>query len=149
MASEIPEIISALRYAHSRGAVIVAAAGNYKYPWQRRVAYPARAGDVIGPGVDFSLEETDIGFHSPDSEGIASFLLEGLDDSLDYYVVMTAYDGAANESVFSNEIVIAALANTIVKCGIAVALAGLTFARPLLLATAATVLVGLGAVYLM
>jgi serine protease len=50
VASEIPEIISALRYAHSRGAVIVAAAGNYKYPWQRRVAYPARAGDVIAVG---------------------------------------------------------------------------------------------------
>jgi serine protease len=50
VASEIPEIISAIRYAHSRGAVIVAAAGNYKYPSQRRVAYPARASDVIAVG---------------------------------------------------------------------------------------------------
>jgi serine protease len=50
VASEIPEIISAVRYAHSRGVVIVAAAGNYKKPYLRRVAYPARAGDVIAVG---------------------------------------------------------------------------------------------------
>jgi serine protease len=50
VASEIPEIISAIRYAHSRGAVIVAAAGNYKRPSLRRVAYPARAVDVIAVG---------------------------------------------------------------------------------------------------
>src|SRR5215212_1037839 len=51
VASEIPEIISAIRYAHSRGAVVVAAAGNdYGKPYQRRVAYPARAGDVIAVG---------------------------------------------------------------------------------------------------
>jgi serine protease len=50
VASEIPEIISAIRYAHSRGAVIVAAAGNYKKPYLRRVAYPARAVDVIAVG---------------------------------------------------------------------------------------------------
>jgi serine protease len=50
VASEIPEIISAVRYAHSRGVVIVAAAGNYKQPRLRRVAYPARAGDVIAVG---------------------------------------------------------------------------------------------------
>jgi serine protease len=50
VASEIPEIISAIRYAHSRGAVIVAAAGNYKRPSMRRVAYPARAVDVIAVG---------------------------------------------------------------------------------------------------
>ena len=51
VASEIPEIIAAIRYAHSRGAVIVAAAGNYyDKPYQRRVAYPARAVDVIAVG---------------------------------------------------------------------------------------------------
>jgi serine protease len=50
-AANIPEIISALRYAHSRGAVIVAAAGNYIAPVQlHRVAYPARASDVIAVG---------------------------------------------------------------------------------------------------
>jgi serine protease len=50
VAGEIPEILSAIRYAHSRGSVIVAAAGNYKKPYLRRVAYPARATDVIAVG---------------------------------------------------------------------------------------------------
>jgi len=50
VAGEIPEILSAIRYAHSRGVVIVAAAGNYKKPYLRRVAYPARATDVIAVG---------------------------------------------------------------------------------------------------
>jgi serine protease len=50
VASEIPEIISAIQYAHRRGAVIVAAAGNYEVPSMRRVAYPARALDVIAVG---------------------------------------------------------------------------------------------------
>jgi serine protease len=45
--SEIPEILAAMRYAHRRGAVIVAAAGN-KYG--RRVAYPARATNAIAVG---------------------------------------------------------------------------------------------------
>jgi serine protease len=46
-AAEIPEILSAIRYAHRRGVVIVAAAGNR---YGRRVAYPARAGQVIAVG---------------------------------------------------------------------------------------------------
>jgi len=47
VASEIPEILAAIRFAHRRGAVIVAAAGN---KFGRRVAYPARAGQVIAVG---------------------------------------------------------------------------------------------------
>jgi serine protease len=50
VASEIPEIIAAIRYAHRRRAVVVAAAGNYDKPNLRRVAYPARAGGVIAVG---------------------------------------------------------------------------------------------------
>jgi serine protease len=50
VAGEIPEILSAIRYAHARGAVIVAAAGNIQKPYLRRVAYPARASDVIAVG---------------------------------------------------------------------------------------------------
>jgi hypothetical protein len=52
---------------------------------------------------------TDIGFFAPDGAGIASYMLTGLDPNSDYFVVMTAYDGAPNESVFSNEISIPAL----------------------------------------
>ena len=47
VASEIPEILAAIRFAHRRGAVMVAAAGNR---FGRGVAYPARAGQVIAVG---------------------------------------------------------------------------------------------------
>jgi serine protease len=50
IAAEIPEILSAIQYAHSHGTVIVAAAGNYEPGDRHRVAYPARAGDVIAVG---------------------------------------------------------------------------------------------------
>jgi serine protease len=46
VAAEIPEILAAVRFAHRRGALIVAAAGNFN----RRVAYPARAAQVIAVG---------------------------------------------------------------------------------------------------
>jgi serine protease len=45
--SEIPEILAAIRFAHRRGSLIVAAAGN---GFGRRVAYPARADQVIAVG---------------------------------------------------------------------------------------------------
>jgi serine protease len=45
--SEIPEILAAIRFANRRGALIVAAAGN---GFGRRVAYPARADQVIAVG---------------------------------------------------------------------------------------------------
>ena len=54
-----------------------------------------------------------------------------------------AKSGAAHVAVLA--IVIAALSNTLVKCGMAIVLAGLSFARPLLIATAATLLAGLAA----
>lgn len=44
---DIPEILSAIRYAHSRGVVVVAAAGNES---AQRIAYPARAPEVISVG---------------------------------------------------------------------------------------------------
>jgi serine protease len=50
VADEIPEILSAIRYAHARGAVIVGAAGNTGKKSLRRVAYPARADRVIAVG---------------------------------------------------------------------------------------------------
>jgi len=46
-AGDIPELISAIRYAHERGVVVVAAAGN---EGTRTVAYPARAPYVISVG---------------------------------------------------------------------------------------------------
>jgi serine protease len=46
-ASQIPDIVSAIRYAHNRGAVIVGAAGNAA---ETAVAYPARTPSVISVG---------------------------------------------------------------------------------------------------
>jgi serine protease len=45
--SEIPDIISAIRFAHDRGVVVVAAAGNEGV---EQIAYPARAPAVISVG---------------------------------------------------------------------------------------------------
>ncbi|MEK6229346.1 MAG: S8 family serine peptidase [Actinomycetota bacterium] len=44
-ASQIPDVVAALRYARRKGSVVVAAAGNQG---DAVVAYPARAPDVIG-----------------------------------------------------------------------------------------------------
>lgn len=46
-ASGIPQIITAIRYAHRRGVIVVGASGNDSGDI---VAYPARAGDVISVG---------------------------------------------------------------------------------------------------
>jgi len=46
-ASDIPELISALRFAHRRGVLVVAAAGNEGHD---AVAYPARAANVVSVG---------------------------------------------------------------------------------------------------
>jgi serine protease len=44
---DIPDILSAIRYAHRHGALVVAASGNEGV---ERVAYPARAPDVVAVG---------------------------------------------------------------------------------------------------
>jgi serine protease len=46
-ASDIPELISALRYAHRHGVLVIAAAGNEGHT---AIAYPARAPDVVSVG---------------------------------------------------------------------------------------------------
>jgi serine protease len=46
-AGEIPDILDALRYARSRGVLVIGASGN---EGRRAVAYPARADDVLSVG---------------------------------------------------------------------------------------------------
>jgi serine protease len=46
-ASQIPDVLSAVRYAHRRGALLIAAAGNTE---DSRLAYPARAQHVVAVG---------------------------------------------------------------------------------------------------
>jgi serine protease len=47
LGSEIPDILHALRYAHSKGVLVVAASGN---DGEQTVAYPARSTDVLSVG---------------------------------------------------------------------------------------------------
>src|SRR5207248_1452876 len=44
---DIPDILSAIRYAHRHGALVVAASGNEGV---EQIAYPARAPDVVAVG---------------------------------------------------------------------------------------------------
>jgi serine protease len=68
--SQIPDVLSAIRYAARRGSVIVAAAGNQA---DAAVAYPARANDVIavaastdrGCEADYSNAGTDVDVAAP------------------------------------------------------------------------------------
>jgi serine protease len=46
-ASSVPELADALRFAHARGVLVVSAAGN---EGTSRIAYPARAPDVVAVG---------------------------------------------------------------------------------------------------
>jgi serine protease len=46
-AGDIPDIMSAIRFAHGRGAVVVGASGN---EGSRQIAYPARAPAVVSVG---------------------------------------------------------------------------------------------------
>jgi serine protease len=65
-ASDIPELIEALRYAHHRGALVVAAAGNEGHT---AVAYPARAPYVISVGA--TTEHGCLAAYSNDGTGLA------------------------------------------------------------------------------
>jgi serine protease len=64
-ASEIPDIISAIRYANQRGAVVVGSTGN---EGEARVAYPARTGIVIAVGA--TTDDGCLASYSNDGVGI-------------------------------------------------------------------------------
>jgi len=64
-ASDIPELIEALRYAHHRGVLVVAAAGNEGHT---AIAYPARAPYVISVGA--STEHGCLAAYSNDGAGL-------------------------------------------------------------------------------
>jgi serine protease len=64
-ASDIPELIEALRYARRRGVVVVAAAGNEGHA---AIAYPARAPDVIAVGA--TTEHGCLANYSNDGSGL-------------------------------------------------------------------------------
>jgi len=64
-ASDIPELIEALRYANRRGVVVVAAAGNEGHS---TIAYPARSPDVIAVGA--TTEHGCLANYSNDGSGL-------------------------------------------------------------------------------
>ena len=64
-ASDIPELIDALRYAHRRGVLVVAAAGNEGHT---AIAYPARAPDVVAVGA--TTEHGCLADYSNDGSGL-------------------------------------------------------------------------------
>jgi serine protease len=64
-ASDIPELIEALRYAHHRGVLVVAAAGNEGHT---AIAYPARAPYVISVGA--TTEHGCLAAYSNDGSGL-------------------------------------------------------------------------------
>jgi len=64
-AADIPELIEALRYAHRKGVLVVAAAGNEGHA---AIAYPARAPDVISVGA--TTETGCLAAYSNDGSGL-------------------------------------------------------------------------------
>jgi serine protease len=64
-ASDIPELIEALRYAHRRGVLVVAAAGNEGHA---AIAYPARAPYVVSVGA--TTEHGCLASYSNDGSGL-------------------------------------------------------------------------------
>jgi serine protease len=64
-ASDIPELIEALRFARRRGVLVVAAAGNEGHT---AIAYPARAPDVVAVGA--STEHGCLADYSNDGSGL-------------------------------------------------------------------------------
>ncbi len=75
--------------------------------------------------------------------------LSGLVDVDAITLSMAELAKTSEASVAVTAIVIAALSNTLVKCGLAVILAGMSLGKPLLIATAATLLAGLAAALLL
>ena len=85
----------------------------------------------------------------PPSGLYAVAALSGLVDVDAIALSMSEFAKSGEARIAVIAIVIAALTNTIVKCGMAFVIAGPAFGKPLLIATAVTLLAGLGAAYLL
>jgi uncharacterized membrane protein (DUF4010 family) len=72
--------------------------------------------------------------------------LAGLTDVDAITLSMAEYAKSGDSHVAVNAIVIATLANTIVKCGMVVALGAAALSRPIVVATLAILAVGVGAI---
>lgn len=75
-AAEIPQMMSAIRFAHAHGVVVVAAAGN---EGSQKIAYPARAPDVISVGA--STRDRCLAYYSNDGSQLDLVAPGGGDDA--------------------------------------------------------------------
>ena len=85
--------------------------------------------------------------HFPPSGLYAVAAIAGLTDVDAITLSMAEFAKSGEARVAVIAIVIAAVSNTIVKCGMAFAIAGREFGRPLLIATIVTLAAGLGTAY--
>ena len=74
--ADIPDIISAIRFAHRRGVIVVGASGNDS---TEQVAYPARVPDVIAVGA--TTRDRCLALYSDGGPGLALVAPGGGDDS--------------------------------------------------------------------
>jgi serine protease len=129
-ASQIPALVSAIRFAHRRGVVVVAAAGN---EGGGRVAYPARARDIIGVGA------------TTDDGCVADYSNQG--EGLDVVAPGGGSDGAVAGDVdchpgahTGRDIVQETFAGTLQRFGLPVGYEGTSMAVPHVSAAAALVI---------
>lgn len=87
--------------------------------------------------------------HFPPSGLYAVAAIAGLTDVDAITLSMSEFAKSGEARVAVIAIVIAAVSNTIVKCGLTFAIAGREFGRPLLIATIVTLLAGLGTAFLL
>jgi uncharacterized membrane protein (DUF4010 family) len=87
--------------------------------------------------------------HFPPSGLYAVAAIAGLTDVDAITLSMAEFAKSGEAGVAVIAIVIAAVSNTIVKCGLTFAIAGREFGRPLLIATIVTLLAGLGTAFLL
>jgi uncharacterized membrane protein (DUF4010 family) len=88
-------------------------------------------------------------FYFPDGGVYIVAALAGLTDVDAITLSMAEYAKANSPTIATIAIVIAALSNTVVKCGMVAALGGPTLRLPMLLTTAGIVVAGIGGVALM
>jgi uncharacterized membrane protein (DUF4010 family) len=87
--------------------------------------------------------------HFPPDSLYAVAALAGLTDVDAITLSMAEFAKSGDAQVAVIAIAIAALSNTVVKCGMAIVSAGLAFAKPLIAATVALIPVGLAAAFLL
>lgn len=128
-ASEIPDILAAIRYANKRGAVVVGSTGN---EGEARVAYPARAGIVISVGA--TTDNACLASYSNDGVGLDIVAPGGGNDA------QLAQDPACVAGHRGRDIYQMTYTNSVRRFGLPSGYHGTSMAAPHVSATAALVI---------